>query len=261
LPAEAAAEGTPPPFALQNTSLRKSAFGPDFPALSQSHKNLSPSRYVHPPRPIVLDCGYARTLESWGMAKTPENGCDGGKRDAACTMPDVNAWFVREVLPLEAALKRFLRHGWRNDSDVGDMCQDVFVRTYEAARVEIPQPVKPFVFAIARNLLINRLRREQIVSIDAVADLDTLGLVADEPTPDRTAMARQELRRLQAALDHLPERWRDVVLLRKVEGLSRREIADRMGLAESTVAQHLASGIAALVNMFHSERSDSGRNS
>ena len=196
------------------------------------------------------------------MAKTPENGCEGGKppgHGASCGALDVNAWFVREVLPLEAAVKRFLHRGWRNDSDVGDMCQDVFVRVYEAARTEVPCPAKPFVFAIARNLLINRLRREQIVSIEAVTDLDSLGLAADEPPPDRTVLARQELRRLQTALDHLPSRWREVVLLRKIEGLSRREIAQRLGLAESTVAQHLAAGIAALVNIFQDSPPDSGR--
>ena len=196
------------------------------------------------------------------MAKTPENGCEDGKppsHGASCGAPDVNAWFVREVLPLEAAVKRFLRRGWRNDSDIGDLCQDVFVRVYESARAEIPRPAKPFVFATARNLLINHLRREQIVSIEAVADLDSLGLAAEEPTPDRTVLARQELRRLQVALDRLPVRWREAVLLRKVEGLSRREIAQRLGLAESTVAQHLASGIAALVNTFQDSQPDSGR--
>ena len=139
------------------------------------------------------------------------------------------------------------------------MCQDVLVRVYEVGRSEIPRPAKPFVLAAARNLLINRLRREQIVSIEAVADLDSLGLTADEPTPDRAVLARQELRRLQTALDHLPTRWREVVLLRKVEGLSRREIARRLGLAESTVAQHLAAGIAALVNVFQDTQPESGR--
>ena len=196
------------------------------------------------------------------MAKTPENGCEGGNppgHGAPCGAPDVNAWFVREVLPLEAAVKRFLHRGWRNDSDVSDLCQDVFVRVYEAAQTEIPRPVKPFVFAAARNLLINRMRREQIVSIEAVADLDSLGLAADEPAPDRAVIARDELRRLQAALDHLPPRRREVVLLRKVEGLTRREIAKRLGLAEITVAKHLAAGIATLVNAFQESQPETGR--
>jgi RNA polymerase sigma factor (sigma-70 family) len=194
------------------------------------------------------------------MAETPQNGreSDGNGHETRLLASRVNAWFVREVLPLEAALKRYLRHGWRNDTDIGDMCQDVFVRSLESARKEIPHAAKPFVFSIARNLLIDRLRKDQIVSIDAVADLDSFGLATDEPAPDRSAMARQELRRLQAALSNLPQRWRDAIVMQKVEGLSRREVAARMGVAEITAAQHLASGIAALAEQFHNESSDVG---
>jgi RNA polymerase sigma factor (sigma-70 family) len=192
------------------------------------------------------------------MTETPEKGreSDDQGHEAGMTASEVNAWFVREVLPLEAALQRYLRHGWRNDSDIGDLCQDVFVRSIEAAQKEMPRAAKPFVFSIARNLLINRLRRGQIVSIDAVADLETFGIPADDPQPDRSAIARQEWRRLQVALTKLPERWRDAVVMRKVEGLSRKEIAQRMGLAEATVAQHLASGIAALTDFFNDETAD-----
>ncbi len=52
-------------------------------------------------------------------------------------------------------------------------------------------PTKPFVFATARNLLIDRARREHIVSFEAVADLDALGVAIDEPGPDRTIIARE----------------------------------------------------------------------
>jgi RNA polymerase sigma factor (sigma-70 family) len=192
------------------------------------------------------------------MAETPETGCESSDhgREAVVPASHVNAWFVQEVLPLETALKKFFRHGWRNDSDVSDLCQDVFARAIDAARKEVPRAAKPFVFSIARNLLVDRLRQHQVVSIDAVADLETLGVAADDPSPDRSAIARQELRRLQVALLKLPKRWRDVVVMRKVEGLSRREIAVRLGLAEITVAQHLAFGIAALTDMFHSETVD-----
>jgi RNA polymerase sigma factor (sigma-70 family) len=191
------------------------------------------------------------------MTKISDNDRESGNgHDAAPAASDVNAWFVQEVLPLEVSLKRFLRLGWHSDCDLEDMCQDVFVRTYEAARNCIPHPVKPFVFSVARNLLINRLRREQIVSIEAVADLEDLGVSTEDPGPDRVLMARQELKRLRIALDRMPRRWRDAVIMRKIDGLSRQEIAQRMGLAESTVAQHLASGIDALIEMFHSERLD-----
>jgi RNA polymerase sigma-70 factor (ECF subfamily) len=192
------------------------------------------------------------------MTETPQNSRIDGNQGygAGMATSEVNAWFVREVLPLEAALRRYLRNGWRNDSDVGDMCQDVFVRALEAARTEIPRAAKPFVFSIARNLLLDRLRRSQIVSVDAVADLEVLGLASEDPLPDRALLARQDWKRLQTVLNQLPERWRDAVVMRKIEGLSRKEIAQRMGLAERTVALHLASGIAALTDFFNNDAAE-----
>jgi RNA polymerase sigma-70 factor (ECF subfamily) len=192
------------------------------------------------------------------MTETPENSRDSGNQGygAGMAASEVNAWFVREVLPLEAALRRYLRNGWRNDSDVGDMCQDIFVRALEAGRKEIPHATRPFVFSIARNLLLDRLHRNQIVSIDAVADLESFGLASDEPLPDRSLSARQDWKRLQLVLSQMPERWRDVVIMRKVEGLSRKEIAQRLGLAERTVAQHLTNGIAALTDFFNNDSAE-----
>jgi RNA polymerase sigma factor (sigma-70 family) len=190
------------------------------------------------------------------MAEISDTSREGaGEAGVSMAVSEVNAWFVREVLPLEPHLMQFFRRSWRNRNDIEDLCHDVYVRVYEAARKEIPHPAKPFVFTVARNLLINRVRREQIVSIEAVADLDTLGIALDEPAPDRVAMARQELHYLQLALDRLPPRCREAVVLRKVDGLPRREIAARMGIAEATVAEYLAIGIDALADILHGEPS------
>lgn len=195
------------------------------------------------------------------MGDTSDTGCETADlhlRDAGMSASGVNEWFVREILPLETALMQFLRRGWRNSNDVEDLCHDVFVHIYEAARREIPHPAKPFAFAVARNLLIDRIRRENIVAIEAVADMETLGITVDEPGPDRTAIARQELRRLQAALNRLPDKWRETVVMRKIEGLSRPQIAERLGVAEPTVSQYLAQGMTALADFFSNDPTDTG---
>lgn len=172
--------------------------------------------------------------------------------------PDVDAWFEREVLPLEAALMQFLRHNWRNRSDISDLRQDIYVRVYESALQKLPDVPKAFVFAIARNLLIQRMRREQIVPIEAVSDFDALGTATDAPSPERATMARDELRRLQSALDRLPPRCRQAFVMQQIDGLSRKEIAVRMGISDKTVMNHLREAGIALANIMYGERTEFG---
>ncbi len=172
---------------------------------------------------------------------------------AAVTNAALRDWFVREVLPLEAALTQFLRHNWRNKSDIPDLVQEVYARVYEAARKEMPETPRAFVFTTAHNLLIDRVRREKIIQIDTVSELDTLAIAADEPSPDRSAIARDELRHLQAALDRLTPRTREVVTMRRIEGLARAEIAQRLGITEVTVKWHLNEGLRALADDLYGE--------
>lgn len=193
------------------------------------------------------------------MVETLDTGLEniGLPRAGDCmTVSEVDAWFVREVLPLEAILMQFLRRNSRNKGEIADLCQDVYMRVYEAALKELPERAKPFVLTTARNLLINRVRHEQVVSIEAVTDLDTLNIAIDEPGPDRVIMARETMRRLQTALDRLPRRCREAVILRKIEGLSRPEIAVRMGIAEHTVNRHLTDGMCMLADLVYGEITD-----
>jgi RNA polymerase sigma-70 factor (ECF subfamily) len=160
----------------------------------------------------------------------------------------LDSWFVAEVLPLEAALTRFLRRNWRDEAEVPDLRQDVYVRIYESAAKGLPDLVTPFVFATARNMLIDRARRAQIVSIEVIADLDALDFSADELTPERHAAGRSELRLLQTALDALPSKCRRVVEMRKIDGLSQREVATQLGITEDTVERQVSRGVRALAD-------------
>jgi|GEM_PF-228296 len=175
------------------------------------------------------------------------------------TTPEVRAWFVREVLPLEADLMQYLHHNWRNQNDIADLRQDVYMRVLESAKRALPDRTRHFVFTTARNLLIDRVRRARIIPFDAVADADALGLAMDAPGPDRTVLARDELRRLQTALDRLPARSREAVVMGRVEGLTGRQIAARMGISEAAVSKHIDAGIRALADILYGEPADKRR--
>jgi|SRR6185437_10649729 RNA polymerase sigma-70 factor (ECF subfamily) len=187
------------------------------------------------------------------MTEAPETNRGNASRDAEMTASPAEDWFVREVLPLEAALMQFLQHNWRNKADIADLRQDVYVQVFDAAHTNIPDNAKAFVFQTARNLLINRLKREHIVPIEAVADVEALNAAIETPGPERNTIARDELRRLQAALDRLPPRCREAVVLGRIEGLSGREIAARMGITEQAVSAHLINGVRALVNEIYGD--------
>jgi len=190
------------------------------------------------------------------VAEKPETSCeDADLRLAGVAMSasELDAWFAREVLPLEAALMQFLSHNWRNAADIADLRQDVYVRVYEAAQKKIPVPTKPFVFAIARNLMVDRIRHQRVIPIEAAVDIDALDIAGDEPGPDRNIIAREELRRLHAAIDRLPPRCREVVVKKRIEGLSRHEIAAQMGITADTVSAHLTDGMCALADMLYGE--------
>ncbi len=98
-----------------------------------------------------------------------------------------------------------------------------------AGEHEIPERTKASFSPPPAYLLINRVHRERVVTIDSVADLDAIGAAAETPGPDRTVIARDTLRRLYAALEDLPPRCREAIVLRRIEGLSRKEIAQRDG--------------------------------
>ena len=177
----------------------------------------------------------------------------------AMTPYELDKWFAREILPLEATLMRFLQHNWRNQSDITDLRQEVYVRVCEAALKQIPEQPRQFVFTTARNLLIDRVRRERVIPIEAVEDLDALGVAIDEPSAERTVIARETLRRLQNAINRLPSRCREAVVLKQVNGLSRQEIAVRMDISDKMVTEHLTNGMRTLADILFGELPDTWR--
>lgn len=160
-------------------------------------------------------------------------------------------WFVREILVHEEALTGYLRRCWPHRDELHDLRQEVYCRVYEAAARAVPTQPKAFLFATARHLLTDRLRRSRVVSIEAVGDLEAMNVLIDEVSPERWCGGRQVLKRLAEAFDRLPDRCREVVWLRRVGELPQKDVARHLGISEKTVEKHLAKGMRLLAAYFY----------
>jgi RNA polymerase sigma-70 factor (ECF subfamily) len=144
-------------------------------------------------------------------------------------------WFADEVLPHEPQLRAWLQARFLSASDVDDVVQESYARLWRARATGAIACPRAFVFVTARNLALNRLRHERVERPRDAAEVDSLN-VPDERTsiPESIAHA-EDLQLLMRAIQALPERCRQILTLRKIYGLSQREVADRLGIAESTV--------------------------
>ena len=163
-----------------------------------------------------------------------------------CDRAERIVWFKAGVLPHEASLRRFLRRTGARDMDLDDLVSEALTRTYAAEGWQRITNGRSYLFTIARNLVFDAARRQKIVAFETVADLDALGLVDTQPSAETLLTTRDELRVLQAAVDRLPPRAREVFLLRRVENLSQRQVGERLNLSVSTVEGHFTKAIAAL---------------
>jgi len=160
----------------------------------------------------------------------------------------LKSWFAREILVHEEALVNYLVRVWPRRDEVADLRQETYARVWQAAATTRPVSGKAFLFATARHLMTDRIRKQRVISIDTMGDLDCLNVLVDEISPEQRVRARQELRRLAVAFDALPPKCRETVWLRRVDELSQNEVAKRLGISPRTVEKHLLKGMRYLAN-------------
>jgi RNA polymerase sigma factor (sigma-70 family) len=161
--------------------------------------------------------------------------------------PETSRWFSEEVLPHERELRSYLRAHFPRNLDLDDIVQETYARLLRAReqRVEMRHP-RAYLFTTAKNAVFDLFRRRKVVSIDGLAELEQLPVVEDKPGVPEMVSHNQELQLLMEAIQSLPERCRLVVTLRKIHGLSHREIAERLGISENTVNAQVAIGVSRL---------------
>jgi RNA polymerase sigma-70 factor (ECF subfamily) len=156
---------------------------------------------------------------------------------------EIDEWFKSEVLPHAGTLASWLRARYPMLADVDNMVQDCLVRVYRTrASGPVPAP-KALLFTVARNLALDAVRRQKIVSFEPITEELPSFVFTDGIDVVETVSKQQEIELLTEAIRTLPERCRQVVTLRTAYGLSQREIAARLGISENTVERQMSKGI------------------
>lgn len=143
-------------------------------------------------------------------------------------------------------LRRHLVRRGLSAPAAADVVQEAFLKLLRAPHNEI-RDMRAYLQRAAETIAIDSWRRQSrqaavvdplVMASDAVAD--------PGPSADVAMMAREDSQALAAAIDALPPRCREVLLLHRFEGLSYAQIAERLGISRNTVMVHLANAMTSL---------------
>ncbi|WP_292020692.1 MULTISPECIES: RNA polymerase sigma factor [unclassified Brevundimonas] len=173
-------------------------------------------------------------------------------------------WLGQWVFPNEAELRAWLSRRALAGMEVDDIVQETYAVLAGLERVDHIRNPRTYMFEVAKTVVYRSLRRSRVISLDALAEaVDGLQAPSDAPSPEQAAADRQELGRVAALIAALPPKCREVFTLRKIQGLSQREVAQRLGLSESTVEKHIGKALGILtakIGRGGSWRVDASRN-
>ncbi len=140
-------------------------------------------------------------------------------------------------------LRAWLTSRFQTISDFEDLIQEAYIRTVKRQRNKQLAAPKAFLFAIARNLCIDLLRRKKVIRFEALRELDTQ-IVTDKVRgiPD-SVIDKEDYEILARAIQSLPKKCRRIFTLRKVYGLSLKQISEELNISVKTVEAQISIGI------------------
>jgi RNA polymerase sigma-70 factor (ECF subfamily) len=167
---------------------------------------------------------------------------------------DSARWFADEVKPHESQLRSYLQGRFPGVRDVDDVVQESYLRIWKARAAHPIDSAKGFLFTIARHLAIDWVKKSQATAEIEGRDLLALSVVDQEPDAFERLSYQEKVDLLSDVLAELPDRCREIVVLRRLRCLPQKEVAARLGISERTVENLLARGLQRCVRSIQHRR-------
>jgi RNA polymerase sigma factor (sigma-70 family) len=164
--------------------------------------------------------------------------------------PDSSLWYLTEVQPHRPALRAWLLARFPTLPDVDDLVQESLVRVLQVRKTCVVRSTRALLFATARNLALDTVRRQRVVSFEPITEDMDSSVLADGSDVVADVCKQQELELLTQAIQTLSRRCRQIFTLRTAYGLAPKQIGERLGVSESTVEKEMAKGIRSCAAYF-----------
>lgn len=131
------------------------------------------------------------------------------------------------------AIKRFLKSRLFAGDHVEDVCQEILLAIHASRHTYRPeQPFANWMYGISRHKMIDYLRRHMRVQSNEIQDDALVTFLSDTANNPEEALSAKDL---EQALEQLPKKQRDVLVMTKMEGRSMAEAAEKLGMTETAV--------------------------
>ncbi|PCI49639.1 MAG: hypothetical protein COB49_04690 [Alphaproteobacteria bacterium] len=141
------------------------------------------------------------------------------------------------------SLRRMIGQYFIRTEDIEDVLQEAFVRAFAAEKIKNIHYPKAYLHSVARNIALNELSKKSTTTLEFIEEVLGADVESNEPAADDWLHSRLEFEAFGLAVADLPPQCRKVFLLRKICGLTHKEISQKLGISTSTVEKHLAKGL------------------
>ncbi len=157
------------------------------------------------------------------------------------------AFVGTRILPHEAEVRQGLMRLGVSADDRDDILQEVYCRLLTLGSTDHILDPRAYMFKAARRVLLQKIRKTRVVPIMTMQNLDDLAVSDRRGDPEVALSSRAELSHVLDLIRGLPERCRQVFILRKVHGCSQAETAEKLKLSENIVEKDTAKGLTLIL--------------
>jgi RNA polymerase sigma-70 factor (ECF subfamily) len=181
-------------------------------------------------------------VSDWHPAEGPEEEpgeASGSAGEPALSDRERSELVARLFKEHNTTLVRFLTTRLHSVSEAKEVAQEAYVRVLQLDKPGASNLLRAYLFRVALNLAIDRIRRRKVQQRIYVSDPDLMEAAEDLCDPERYAVAREDLMLVARSLTELPEKCLKAFLMYRLEGETQARIAERLGITDRTVNSYV----------------------